>query len=282
MDLERLGARGAARLLVESYRQAGGDPGSDTLLVFHGVHRALVRAKVALPRAAQLGDERSAAVTHEAGTPLDLAERLAWRARGRLVPTMNGPPASGKSTLADALSRRSGWPVLSSDALRQHRHGLAQAATAPNGDYVLDARAEIYQELGGLARAALADGQGTIVDATFGHPRLRAAFLDGLGDQQRLIALECQVPKELRERRARERTPADARGSDAGPAIAASLAASFSGWNELPEDAILTLHSSVDADMLVDQIADWLDTCASVVSRRTARHGTEVGGAPRT
>jgi hypothetical protein len=115
-----------------------------------------------------------------------------------------------------------------------------------------------------------------------GEPQLRAAFLAGLGDQQRLLALECRAPEALRERWARERTPVTVRGSVAGPVVAASLAASFSGWEELPEDAILTLHSGVDADMLVDQIADWLDTCTSVVSRATARQGTDVSGPPRT
>jgi uncharacterized protein len=282
MDLERLGARDAARLLVESYRQAGGDPGSDALLAFHGVHRALVRVKVAMLRAAQLDEPAAAAARRQAGELLDLAERLTWRARGPLVLAVSGPPASGKSTLAAALSHRSGWRVLSSDRLRKARRDIAPTATAPQADYTLDARAAIYHELGGRARAALADGQGTIVDATFGDPQLRAAFLAGLGDQQRLLALECRVPRALREHWASERTPADARGSDAGPGIAASLAASFSGWDELLEDAILTLHSSVDANVLVDQIADWLDTCTSVVSRATARRRTDVSGPPRT
>jgi uncharacterized protein len=40
MDLERLGAHDAARALVESYREAGGDAGSDGLLAFYGAYRA--------------------------------------------------------------------------------------------------------------------------------------------------------------------------------------------------------------------------------------------------
>jgi len=36
------------------------------------------------------------------------------------------------------------------------------------------------------------------------------------------------------------------------------------GWGELDEHAILTVRSGVDADLLVDEIADWLDTRASV------------------
>jgi len=279
MDLERLGARDAARLLVQAYRAAGGDPGSDGLLAFYGVQHALVRAKVTLLRAAQLHDPAAAAVAREqAGDLLGLAERLAWRARGPLVLAISGPPASGKSTLAAALSRRSGWPALSSDSVRKRRRGLALTATAPDADYTLDARAAIYRELGQHAHDVLADDPGTIIDATFGDPQLRRAFLEGLGGQHPLCALECRTPAPLREQRARDRSPADARGSDAAPAVVARLGAGFSDWDELPQEAILTLRSHGDAEPLVDQIADWLDTRASVVLTPDARLGMPASG----
>ena len=261
MDLERLGAGRAARVLVASYRDASGDPGSDALLAFYGAYRALVRAKVALLRATQLDDPAADAAREQADALLALAERLAWRARGPLVLAVGGPPASGKSTLAHALSRRSGWPVLSSDVVRKRCRGLALSARAPAGDYTLETRAVVYRDLGERARAAVMAGQGIVIDATFGEPRLRATFLAGLGDAQPLCAaLECRTPAALRERwaRERERAPADAHGSDAGRAIAARLAESYSGWDELREDMILTLRPGGDTELLVDQVADWL------------------------
>jgi aminoglycoside phosphotransferase family enzyme/predicted kinase len=269
MDLERLGAAGAARRLVRAYRDAGGDPGSPALLAFYAAQRALVRAKVALLRAAQLADDDagSAAARTQADELLALAERLIWRARGPLVLAVSGPPASGKSTLAAALARRSGLPVLSSDALRKARLGLEPGEAAPADAYGDDARAAIYRELGELA----AGGQGAIVDATFGDPRLRRAFLDGLGHSAGVRALECQAPARVRDRWAHQREAVDAHGSDAGPDVAARLGASYTGWDELPEQAILTLHSAVDAELLVDQIADWLDTTSSHTSYEPSR-----------
>jgi uncharacterized protein len=261
MDLERLGAPDAARELVRCYRGAGGDTGSDALLSFYGAYRALVRVKVALLRAAQL--EPSAAVTAaraQADDLLMLAERFAWRARGPLAVAVSGPPASGKSTLAAALARQTGWPVLSSDVLRKHRRGLPLGATAAQEDYTPVARAEIYRELGRIARAELTDRHGAIVDATFGEPSLRAAFLDGLGDTSSLCAVECYAPAAVRERWARGRTTDDARGSDADVDVAARLGAAFTGWDELDEHAILTVRTGVAADLLVDETADWLDT----------------------
>jgi aminoglycoside phosphotransferase family enzyme/predicted kinase len=260
MDLERLGAGDAARLLVRSYRDVGGDPGSDGLLAFYAHYRALVRAKVALLRAAQLeGDAGGGAraAREEADGLLALAERFAWRARGRLVLAIGGPPASGKSTLAAALARRSGRPVLSSDALRKQLRGLEPSAPAPQDDYAPQARAAVYRALGEQA----AGSAGAIVDATFGDPELRAAFLDGLGDARgRLLAIECHAPASVRARRARERRPDGAHGSDADAAVAARLGASFSGWDELPEEALLTLRTGVAPERLVDQLADWIDT----------------------
>ena len=261
MDLERLGAPGAARLLVRSYRDAGGDPGSGALLAFHAHYWALVRAKVALLRAAQLGGDHAAAARaarEQAAELLALAERCAWRARGPLVLAIGGPPASGKSTLAAAIAGRSGRPGLSSDALRKQRRGLELDAPAPQEDYTPQARAAVY---GALGEQAAAHEEGAIVDATFGDERLRGAFLEGLGARRaRLLAIECHAPAAVLARRARQREPAGARGSDAGAGVAARLAASFSGWDELPEEVLLTLRTGVDADALVDQLADWIDT----------------------
>lgn len=260
MDLEHLGAAHCAALLVAAYREAGGDPGDDALVAFYGTYRALVRAKVALLRADQL-DEAAAsdAARAEAEELLELAERFAWRARDALVLAVGGPPASGKSTLAAQLARRSGWPILSSDAVRKHARGVALTASGAADDYTAAARGRVYRELGERAGAAVAAGEGVVVDATFGDPALRCAFLDGIGDRGRLRAIECEVPAALRERWARQRSPQTARGSDASPAVAARLAAGHSGWDELPEQMILTVRPAAGTDFVVDQIAGWLD-----------------------
>ena len=261
MDLERLGAGPHAALLVAAYREAGGDPGGDALIAFHAAYRALVRAKVDLLRADQLDEPAaSRAARAEAEELLDLAERFAWRARGPLVLAIGGPPACGKSTLAAQLAGRSGWPVLSSDALRKLTRGIDLTQAAPDDDYAPAARAAVYRELGERAGAAVAAGDGVIVDATFGEPALRAAFLDGIGDRRALRAVECHTPAALRARWARKRTAQTAHGSDAPPAVAAQLGARHTGWDELPEEMILTVRPGAGAAFAVDQIADWLDT----------------------
>ncbi|MDP1849863.1 MAG: AAA family ATPase [Solirubrobacteraceae bacterium] len=281
MDLERLGAGAFVQPLVAAYRAAGGDPGDDALIAFHAVYRALVRAKVDLLRAGQLDDAAAAnAARSEADELVALAERFAWRARGPLVLAVGGPPASGKSTLAARLARRSGWAVLSSDALRKLARGIDLADQAPEADYTRAARAAVYRQLGERGRAAVAADQGVIVDATFGDPTLRAAFLDGLGDRGALRAIECHTPAALREHWALERTARTAHGSDAAPTVAAQLGAHHTGWDELSEEMILTVRPGAGADAAVDQIADWLDM-RSVVCPAAARPHTDAGGASR-
>jgi predicted kinase len=127
--------------------------------------------------------------------------------------------------------------------------------------YTPAARAAVYRELGERARRALAQGDGVVVDATFGEAALRAAFLDGLGAARlRLRAIECAVPAALRERWAHARDAQSARGSDASPSVAARLAGQHTGWDELPEAAIHTVRPGAGAGRVVDEIADWLDT----------------------
>ena len=109
-----------------------------------------------------------------------------WRARGPLVLAISGPPASGKSTLAAELARRSGLPVLSSDAIRKEQSGASRPTRrAPGSAYDPVAR---ERRLRG-ARPPRAGGgvpaDGVIVDATFGEPSLREAFLTGAGARAR-------------------------------------------------------------------------------------------------
>ena len=81
MELHEAHRPDLADALVNGYRAAGGDPGSDDLLAFFAAYRAQVRAKVALMRAQQLPPRRYRRCARRAHATalLRLAERLAGR-----------------------------------------------------------------------------------------------------------------------------------------------------------------------------------------------------------
>lgn len=259
MDLWSLGGADVADRLVAAYRHAGGDPGEDALIAFFGVYRALVRAKVALLRAAELSGPSRDATTERARTLLRLATRLMWRARGPMLLLVTGPPASGKSTLAHALASASGLPVLSSDRERKRLLGIDEAAHAPTGAYTDAQRAEVYRHLAGGAAELLAAG-GAIVDATFATSEMQAAFVEALPGRAReaIRVVRCSLDPDVAARRAAERRPEGASGSDAGPEVAAMLAAQMSPF-AVPTARRLVVETDAEEAEMVGRVAAWLD-----------------------
>ena len=240
MDLEHLGAAGIAASVLEAYRAAGGDRAPDELVAFFGLHRAAVRAKVALLQ----GD-----ASHDAHGFLALGRRMAWRSHGPLVLLVTGPPATGKSTLAAALAAASGLPVLASDVLRK-------AAGASPVDYDDESRAAVYAALGDRACAAPA----VIVDATFGHRGLQDAFFTRCASDagRPVLAIECVLGDAVRDERARARQSAGGDPSDAGPREAATLAARHVRVDGRAVGR-LVLDTSVPVDALVGRVEAWMD-----------------------
>jgi predicted kinase len=251
MDLEAREARGAADVVLGAYRAAGGDAGDDRVLAFWMAYRATVAAKTAL---LQRRAERAAA-------RIALARRLAWRTRELAVVVVCGPPASGKSTLAAELHARSGRPVLSSDVVRKHRHGLAATDRAPQEAYSAAASLAVHEELGRRAAGAVAFHGGVIVDATMGAGVLRAAFLEALGADAPLF-VECRVPREVALARARARENDPDAVSDADAAIAARLASAWTAPDEIPAARHAILRADRPAAAIADELERRLDEVA--------------------
>lgn len=216
MDLHAFGREDLATSLVGAYRAAGGDPGDDALVAWLASYRALVRAKVMLLRAAQQSTEDAGRSRATADRLLEVAERLVWQARGPVTVAVGGLSASGKTTLAKALARRSGFPCLSSDVTRKADAGIAPGQRADPTLYAPDVSLRLYAQLG---ERAAHERDGAIVDATFRRSRERAAFHDAHGARRRILHVECVAPFALRIARAQARQESGGAASDAGPDI---------------------------------------------------------------
>jgi len=260
MDLEAHGCRWAATELLSAYRRDGMDPGSDALQAFYCAHRALVRAKVALIAAGEHSDDERATQLARAQALWALGEQLCWRARAPVALVVCGPAASGKSTLAAELSRRSSLPLLSSDVVRKSAAGLALTERASPELYSARSTHATYELLGREAQHLLAHEHGVIVDATC---RLRSdrerllARLHGAG--LTLLVVRCEVPLQVALERAARRMHEPERTSDATPEVVAEHHRSFQPLHELPSGSVLELDSGQPLDTQVAAVTRAVD-----------------------
>ena len=258
MELEAHGEGAHADALIAAYEAAGGDPGERSLLAFFAFARALVRAKVAFLRAGQLSEPEAAARARREGRDLiRLARRLRWRSRSPLALVVCGPPASGKSHLAERIASDSGWARIASDQVRKRLAGVDPQTPVGPSRYAKALTGRTYQELARLARERLERDGGVVVDATFRRAEERARLRRALGPADALF-LECSVPEAELARRAaqRARRPSE---SDAGPEIALRLAREFEPLDEVPATAHLMVRTDAPLPGLLALLEAWLD-----------------------
>jgi aminoglycoside phosphotransferase family enzyme/adenylate kinase family enzyme len=268
MDLEALGQRWAADELVGAYRSEGVDPGSEALRSFYAAHRALVRAKVALIAASGQQGDPAEGLLEQAAARWALGERLCWRARAPLALLVCGPAASGKSTLAAELARRSGMALVSSDIVRKSAAGLAASERAAPEHYSERFTRLTYQRLGRDARLALARRHGVIVDATCRARADRALLLGELtGRGLTRVAVRCEVPIDLAIARAAQRMGDAARISDATPEVVAEQYRAFEALEELPAGSVLELDTTRPLDAQVAEVTRAVDGAVLCHSR---------------
>ncbi|WP_075016811.1 bifunctional aminoglycoside phosphotransferase/ATP-binding protein [Actinacidiphila rubida] len=229
MDLEQLDAYAAAAWFLARYTEYSGDPAPPSLWHHYVAYRAFVRAKVSLIQAAQGASGAQAA-----------AGRLLRSALGHLrtsavsLVVVGGLPGSGKSTLSGALADRLGVTLLSSDRLRKELAHLpveeSAAAAYGEGLYTPERTAGTYAALLDRAAALAASGESVVLDATWTDGRQREAAVraaERCGAD--LVALHCHAPEAVAAERLRTRKPG---ASDAGPEVAAAMAAVDTPWPE--------------------------------------------------
>ena len=125
MDLERIGAPGLAETFTRWYAGYSADPAPAALCHHYTAYRALVRAKVALLRAAQ-GDPLSGAEAWKlAAMTLDHLQ-----AGAVTLVLVGGLPGTGKTTLAGALAG-SGSPCSAATGSARNWPAFRQSSIAP-------------------------------------------------------------------------------------------------------------------------------------------------------
>jgi aminoglycoside phosphotransferase family enzyme/predicted kinase len=255
MDLDYQGAARLGHAFLNAYLEQADDYAGLALLPLYCAYRALVRAKVALLRAAQ-----DAGAAHAARAD---AERHVELAQSYLAPDgvaglvlTHGVSGSGKSHHARRLAARAGFIHLRSDIERRRLAGLALDArsdSAPGaGLYGPDMNAATYARLLTLARHALQAGYSVVVDATFMTAKERAPFLElAAALRVPLHILACRASDDELRRRVATRA---AQGNDASEATLPVLERqlrSIEGLNAHESALAVEADSLDDSDVAV-------------------------------
>lgn len=173
MDLACRGRPDLAARLLNRYLEVTGDYAGLAVMRYYRVHRALVRAKVMLLRAAQDGiaaDQRERC-GREGQAYLEFARRCARPGRAAVMAT-HGCSGSGKTTFCRLLVEILDAVQLRSDVERKRLHAQDQRAVL----YGAAATRRTYAMLGTLAAEVVAAGWPVVVDAACLAAAQRAAF----------------------------------------------------------------------------------------------------------
>lgn len=246
MDIDFLGRHDLAVIFDAAYFAASGDVDGAELLNFYKCYRAYVRGKVASMKSLEpeVSEDEADSAYVEAIRHFHLASLYADGGYGPTLVIVTGLSGTGKTTLADAVSRAADMPVLSSDLIRKRIAGVRadeHKETAYGAGIYTEAFTEnTYAALIDEASRLLKAGRPVIVEATFSKRRHLLAALNAAkeaGAQTRIM--ECRASDDTVARNMAERK-AVGTVSDAGFEVYLKQKEGF-------EHASVE-HLSVDAD----------------------------------
>ena len=255
MDLEARGRTDLAWSFLNAWLEHTGDYAGLQVLQYYRVYRALVRARVAGLRLAQVegevGGDKRAASLREVLRYLALALRFTEPRTVELW-LAHGFSGAGKSTQSQALIAERGVVRVRADVERKRLFGLApqaSSAAVPGGIYTAEASQRTHEALAQAARCALDAGFTVLVDATFLNPAMRQRFMALAAQAQvRCRILSFEAPLAVLRERVRSRQLA---GGDASEASVQVLESQWAAAQPLsPAEEALTVH--VDTTRPVD------------------------------
>jgi uncharacterized protein len=246
MDLAVRGGEFAIKPLFARYLELLDDPKMPVLLPFYQSYRAVVRAKVHALRAGEMNQD--------AARYLRFAARFAWSPMKPFVVMISGLTGSGKSTLARELGARLGRLVVNSDVIRKAIAGSSGRQVVPlnQGIYSPKMTERTYAKMAKEAEKQILEGEGAILDATFGQRAHRERIVR-LAEKYRvpLVSVHCFASDEMTKKRLAEREAEGKDVSDGRWEIYAKQKAAFQPINEIPLANCLKLNTEVPVDELV-------------------------------
>jgi uncharacterized protein len=263
MDLDFLGQPELSAKLENAYAAAARDSNLATLLPFYKCYRACVRGKVESLKHEETDvaepEQREAAL--QAMQYFLLATRYAKGSGKPMLLIVCGMVASGKSTVARLLSARTGFPVIDSDRVRKKLAGISPTTRArdgyQSGIYTEDFTRLTYESLLKAADNRLANGQGVIIDATFGNPKHRRLFTE-LARRYNvpLLFIECRTDENTIRQRLKNRQDEEHEVSDATYSVYERMRADYRPLAEIPDSCRFELDTERELLTKLDNLEE--------------------------
>ena len=261
MDMEERGHKVEAFSFLNSYLEICGDYSGLRAFNFYRVYRAMVRAKIALMRAINLGISTSSGQSALAAfnAYIDYAHGVATTRRGTLL-LMHGFSGSGKTAVSQSLLERLGAIRIRSDVERKRIAALSAQQLVRErineGLYGEQQTHLTYRYLQRLCADLLAEGFVVIVDAAFLKRQQRSKFAEEATAQGApCFMIDCQAPSSVMAGRVDRRAMTHADASDATRKVLAMQQATS---EPIEPDECLTL-------LEVDTTSDTPDAVTSYV-----------------
>ena len=261
MDLDFNGFPDLAKFFVSEVSRRMNDRSIYEVLDFYKCYRAYVRGKVESLRSdeKEMPDgERRASVTR-AKKYFSLALRYALFGSGPALLVIFGLIGTGKSTVADLLSKELSCEVVSSDRARKEIMGMAPTERRydgfDKGIYTKEVTEKTYRELLTRGEKIVKSGEIAILDASFSKRKLRELVLhaaEDLGIQFYFIQTKTDdetIKKRLIERESREESISDARRE-----IFENFKEGFEEPDELPRGEYFVINTDKSVEQTLIQI----------------------------
>jgi uncharacterized protein len=274
MDLDFKGQHQLAQDFIDSFLRYYDDPELLVLITFYKCYRAMVRIKVNLFHINNLrdGSYQKHVLERETKHYLKLAYQYAAQFTRPTVWVVCGLPASGKSTLASALSNALNLKILSSDITRKQLFNLQpnhpEVVNFADGIYSETATALTYGKILLLSQEHIEKGQSIIIDATYSRKSQRMELIRFARDMDvNLIFIHCKVPLEILRKRLRKRE-IQADVSDAREYHLKAFIKKFEPMDEIDSKIYLEVDTEAPAEENIKKILNLKQFHQMVLVRR--------------
>jgi aminoglycoside phosphotransferase family enzyme/predicted kinase len=260
MDLDSRGHGTTAENILSQYFLRTGDSDLMLLADFYKCYRAMVRFKVFCIRAGEsdVNAAEKKRLKSAISKHIQLAGTYAAGFSRPFLWIVCGIPASGKSTIAEKLSKALEIPKISSDVIRKSTFSSLDKDFSglefETGIYSRDVTEKTYEIMLVKAREYIETGTSVILDATFGSKKFRADLLClAANADSNIFFVECIAPDSVLKKRLAHRD-SEPVVSDARLRHFDLLQSRFEPLDEIHPEEHIEAHTQNTPDQCIKQI----------------------------